>query len=381
MKAIAIFPDKKDVRLIEVDPPAIQNPTDVKIQILDVGVCGTDIKLCAFEHKVVLPPGSEYLIIGHEALGKVTEVGSQVTAFRPGDLVVPLARRPCDHPDCVACRSNRPDFCFSGEAPERGIVGLHGYMAEIVIEDEKHLNLVPPDLRDAGVLTEPLSIAEKAMLEVWQIQARLPWALRHDQHPHRKGADLSPSEKGRPHNAVVLGAGPISLLGASLLRAANFNTTVYSRKASGNPKSMVAQAIGAAYVEQEKVPMEKLAAQVGNIDLIYEGTGASELSFTMMQYLGNNGIFVFTGIPETENKVKLNADILMKNQVRKNQVVLGTVNADKTAHKRAILDLAEFKKRWPDALKEIITQRYPVDKFAIPLKGDTGGIKNVIAFG
>lgn len=260
MKAIAIFPAKKDVRLIEIDPPALKNPTDVKIRILDVGVCGTDLKLCAFEHKVVTPSGEDHLIIGHEALGQVMEVGSQVTAFKPGDLVVPIARRPCDHPDCVACRSNRPDFCFSGEAPERGIVGLHGYMAEIVIEDEKYLNGVPPDLREAGVLTEPLSIAEKAMLEVWQIQARLPWALRHDRHPHRKGADLSPSEKGRAHNALVLGAGPISLLGASILRAAHFNTTIYSRETAGTPKSMVAEAIGAPYVEQDKVSMEQLAA-------------------------------------------------------------------------------------------------------------------------
>src|ERR1700735_827499 len=203
MKSIANFPAKKDVRLIEIDPPALKNPTDVKIRILDVGVCGTDLKLCAFEHKVVTPSGEDHLIIGHEALGQVMEVGSQVTAFKPGDLVVPIARRPCDHPDCVACRSNRPDFCFSGEAPERGIVGLHGYMAEIVIEDEKYLNGVPPDLREAGVPKEPLGNAEKAMLEVWQIQARLPWALRHDRHPHRKGADLAPSEKGRAHNALV----------------------------------------------------------------------------------------------------------------------------------------------------------------------------------
>jgi threonine dehydrogenase-like Zn-dependent dehydrogenase len=49
-------------------------------------------------------------VIGHESLGEVIEVGAAVRRVRPGDLVVPMVRRPCAHEVCVPCRSDRQDF-------------------------------------------------------------------------------------------------------------------------------------------------------------------------------------------------------------------------------------------------------------------------------
>ena len=64
----------------------------------------------------------------------------------------------------------------------------------------------------------------------------------------------------------------------------------------------------------------------------------------------------------------------------KNQVLLGTVNAGRDAFEAAIRDLAEFKTRWPDALRRLITGRYSVAEFKQPLLSSEG-IKNVIRFG
>ena len=120
---------------------------------------------------------------------------------------------------------------------------------------------------------------------------------------------------------------------------------------------------------------------MGNIDLVYEAVGVAKTSFDVMMHLGLNGVFVFTGIPAPEGHVELEGNQLMRNLVLKNQVVLGTVNADKAAFLAAIRDLGEFKKRWPSALEKVISARHPIESFRELLTGKAAGIKNVIAFG
>jgi threonine dehydrogenase-like Zn-dependent dehydrogenase len=119
MKAIAVVPGTREVTLIEQDAPRVSGPTDVKLRMLDVGVCGTDREICAFQYGTP-PRDVEHLVIGHESLGEVVEVGPAVSRLRPGDLVVPMVGRQCAHDDCVACRAGRQDFCFTGDFSERG---------------------------------------------------------------------------------------------------------------------------------------------------------------------------------------------------------------------------------------------------------------------
>jgi len=64
--------------------------------------------------------------------------------------------------------------------------------------------------------------------------------------------------------------------------------------------------------------------------------------------------------------------------VVKNQVILGTVNADKAAFESAIRDLAVFKQRWPQALRSLITGRYPIEQAPQLLLGSVRGMKNII---
>jgi threonine dehydrogenase-like Zn-dependent dehydrogenase len=268
----------------------------------------------------------------------------------------------------------------TGDFTERGIKGVHGFMTETVVDEEKYMNRVPEELREIGVLTEPLTIAEKSLFQVWEIQARLPWACRHDQHPHRKGERIPSAEIGYPHNAVVLGAGPVGLLGAMLLCANGFKTFVYSKEPVDSPKAKLTQEIGATYVSGSVTSLEDMAKQVGNVDLVYEATGASRLSFEMMKYLGTNGIFVFTGVPGRKAPIEVDTDLLMRDLVLKNQVVFGSVNAGKNAYEKAIEDLWNFNKRWPNAVKALITGRFAPEKHKDLLLGDPGGIKNIINF-
>lgn len=370
MKAIAVNPKSREIGLVDHPEPSLRDEHDVALRMLEVGVCGTDREICAFEYG--LPPaGSDHLVIGHESLGEVIEVGAAVTRVRPGDLVVPMVRRPCAIESCQACRNDRQDFCYTGRFTERGIGGAHGFLTERVVDHEKYMNVVPRELRDVAVLTEPLTIAEKALQQIDDVQLRLPWAC-----------ELQPgTQKGHCHTAVVLGAGPVGLLGAMALAASGFAVFVYSREPAPNPKSELVESFGATYVSSMATSPEQLAAQVGNIDVVYEAAGASSVAFDLMRVLGTNGVFVFTGVPGRKAPIQLDADLLMKRLVLNNQVVFGTVNANRDAFEAAIEHLAEFRRRWPAALQALITGRFAIDQHAELLCGRSRGIKNVIAIG
>jgi threonine dehydrogenase-like Zn-dependent dehydrogenase len=218
------------------------------------------------------------------------------------------------------------------------------------------------------VLVEPLTIAEKGLMQLWQVQQRLPW-----------GATVEAGKSyGHRHRAVVLGAGPVGILGAMALVAQGFETFVYSREKAPNPKATLVEAIGARYVSAEETSLDGLARRVDGIDVVYEATGASRIAFEMLQIIGPNAVFIFTGVPGRKGPVEVDTDALMRNMVLKNQVVFGTVNAGKDAFEAAIRDLTLFTQRWPKEVAALLTGRFPLEAFADLLLGESTGIKNVL---
>ena len=367
MRAVAVFPRDKTVKVIDDHPePTIEFDTGVLLQMLDVGVCGTDKEICRFDYGTP-PEGSSYLAIGHESLGRVVRTGSEVTRVKPGDLVVTMVRRPCPNAACESCRAGRQDFCFTGDFTERGIKGSHGFMTEQIVDDQRYMHVVPPHLRDIGILVEPLTIAEKALIQVRDMQSRLPWTA-------------AGTSDGHGQKAVVLGSGPVGLLGAFALMLRGFDTWVYLREAEGGPAAQCVAGIGAHYASSQTTTLEQLARMSGNIDLVYEATGASELSFRALEVLGINGVFCFTGVPGRKAPISIDADLLMRNMVLKNQLVFGTVNAGADAFTAAVADLAQFHARWPQQVASLITGRFTMDTAIDLLSGQPGGIKNVVSF-
>src|SRR5262245_23670033 len=151
MKAVAVFPGSREVKVIEQEDPRFSQPDQVMLRLLDIGICGTDKELCTFEYGTP-PPGADYLVIRHEALAEVVADGSAVERFPAGDLGAPSVRSPRPHPGCLACRAGQQDYCYTGDFRERGIEQAHGYLAEYAGDQERYLNLVPPDLREIAVL-------------------------------------------------------------------------------------------------------------------------------------------------------------------------------------------------------------------------------------
>ena len=367
MKAVAVFPESRELRIIEHAEPRVTRPTDVKLRMLEVGICGTDKEICSFTYGTP-PVGSDYLIIGHESLGEVVEVGPQVDGLKVGDLVVTMVRRPCPHPECQPCRAGHQDFCVTGDYTERGIKGQHGFMAEYVVDDARYMCAVPPELREVGVLVEPASIAAKALFQTAAILRRLAWF---------DPSELSAPSR-RPYHAAVLGAGPVGLLGALALRNVGFDTYVYDRAPAPNPKSRLVESLGATYISEER--LGEFDHLLGAVELVYEASGASQLAFRAMKVLGHNSIFIFTGVPALGGANPVDTDAIMRNAVLKNQVIFGTVNAGREGFEAAIRTLGVAMRRWPMALQGLITGRYPLNAYRDLLLGQPGGIKNVLSF-
>ena len=200
MKAAAVFPARKSLEVVNDFPePKLDSPTGVKVRVLNVGVCGTDREIASFQYGFPPPAGSEFLVMGHECLGEVIEAGPEVRDLKPGDLVIPMVRRPCDHPECAACRAGRQDFCYTGDYRERGIKQMHGFLTESIVDEARYMNPVPQAIREVAVLVEPLTIAEKGLIQAGQIQKRLPWG---GEAPGRRAGRGTGGSAGRDGSAT-----------------------------------------------------------------------------------------------------------------------------------------------------------------------------------
>ncbi len=366
MKAVAAFGKEGQLRLVEHPDPHILATTQVLLRIREVGVCGTDREIAAGAQGTP-PEGERYLVVGHEALAEVVEVGTSVTRLRKGDLVVPTIRRPCRDMRCRACGQGRPEFCTTGEFGQRGIRKVHGFLAERVVDEQRYLVPVPAELRDVAVLTQPLSVAEAALRQVEDYQRRLPWAEEFE------------APGGRPPErvAVVIGAGPVGALAALALRVRGWETFIHSREPRGK-KSALAEAFGVGWSSRREETLDDLSSRTGPIDLVLEASGASPLAFEALPALGPNGVFVFTGIPGRKAPVPRELGNVMPGIVLRNQAVLGVTNPSVEAYRAAVQDLALLSRRWPTLLPQLVTSRRPFDDAPEVLSGIARGFKEVI---
>lgn len=355
MRAIGVSQARRTVRLIDHPEPRIESDDQVRLRILEVGVCGTDREICEFKFGEP-PAGSDHLVLGHEALGEVVEAGPAVRGLRPGSLVVPMVRLPCADPACGACVAGRQDFCQTDTFPEHGIRRCHGFMAERIVERERFLVPVSPALRDVAVLVEPLTIMDKALREADAIQERMPW------------------RPGIGRRALVLGAGPVGLLGAMAFLLRGCATTIVARSAGDTPNARLAKSVGATYVSSREVPLREL----GPFDVIYEAAGSPAVAFDSLSALAPNGLCILTGVPPDGDLLQIDGGRFMREIVLRNQLVVGTVNAGRESFTGAIDLLGRMNERWPQALRGLITGRHPLEAFAELLLARPRGIKSIL---
>ena len=340
MKAIAITPkEKNSARLIEMEKPEISNFSNgngVLVEVLRVGACGTDREINDGEYGIA-PKGFDFLILGHENFGRVTEIGKNVKDLKKGDFVVATIRRPFGH--SIYDTIGQQDFTTDEQYWERGISRLHGFWTDYYAEDAEFLIKIPKKIAEIAVLLEPLSIIEKGLKQAEDIQKRLDiW---------------------KPKTAAVLGTGNVGLLTVLALRLRGFEVHGFGlQEPEGYLNAELLKDIGATYDSTKQLSVRDSAEKYGEYDLIFECTGYSPIIFEAMESLNENGILILASVTGGERKTDgVESDKINQKFVLGNRALVGTVNANREHFEMGVKDLALSEAMFPGWLSRMLTHK------------------------
>jgi threonine dehydrogenase-like Zn-dependent dehydrogenase len=340
MKAIAVHPGAPNsMHLRDVPEPSLGEIPDgrgVLVEVLRVGVDGTDKEINAAEYGDA-PDGYDYLITGHESLGRVVEVGPNVpTTITPGTIVVASVRRPgMSVYDSIRLQ----DFTTDDVYFERGINKRHGYLCERYVEDFEYIVPLPDCLSETGVLLEPTTVAEKAVNQAYEIQRRLKvW---------------------QPRRAAVLGSGTVGLLTTLVMRLRGLEVVCLSLPRPPYRNSDLIEELGATYVSTQDMSVAEAAAQYGPFDLIVEATGFSPLVWEGAQALAKNGVLMLVSVTGGDRKHEVPSDMINQGFVLGNKVMAGSVNASPADFTSGRDDLVKAYAFYPGWLEKLLT--HPVE--------------------
>lgn len=346
MRALTVQPGTADsARLEDVSDPSPESGT-VLVRTLAVGICGTDAEIVRGAYGWA-PPGQDRLILGHESIGRVEEAPAD-SEVSPGDLVVGIVRRP-DPVPCPHCEIGEWDMCINGRYTERGIKEVDGYGSDFFRIEPEFAVRVEPTLGILGVLLEPASVVAKA----WD-------------HAERIGRR---SRAWEPRTVLVTGAGPVGLLAALIGAQRGMDLHVLDRVTEG-PKPQLVRDIGGTYYGGE-LPDDLRP------DIIMECTGAAAVVLDAVTRSAPSGIVCLAGISTGEHRVGVDVDALNRTLVLENDVVFGSVNANRRHYELAAAVLAEADTDW---LSRLISRRIPVEHWSEAFDRRSHDVKVILDF-
>jgi glucose 1-dehydrogenase len=345
MKAITVQPRQPGTARLEDVPEPDPRDGSVLVEAIAVGVCGTDVEIVEGKYGWA-PPKQPRLVLGHESLGRVLDPGP--SGLRTGDLVVGIVRRP-DPVPCPNCAVGEWDMCRNGQYTERGIKEIHGFMSERWRIEPEYAMKVDSSLGLLGVLLEPTTVVTKAWEQVRAVGQRAFW---------------------EPRSVLVTGAGPIGLLAALVGRMGGLEVHVLDRVETGLKPDLV-RALGATYHSGS-------VANVGfEPDVIVECTGVAQVIAESVQQVGAGGIVCLTGVGSGGRTTGFATADVAATMVLRNNVIVGSVNANKRHWYKAGQVLARGDRAW---LGRLITRREPPEAFMRALTRQPDDIKVVIQF-
>lgn len=344
MRALTVLPGQQGTVQVDELPDPAPDEGSVLVQTLAIGICGTDFEISAGEYGQA-PPGSDRLVLGHESIGRVLEA-PEGGGLAEGDLVVGIVRCP-DPVPCVNCAAGEWDMCRNGRYTEHGIKGLHGFGRERYRSTPDRLVKVDPDVGPLGVLLEPTSVVAKAWDHIERIGHRAAY---------------------EPRTALITGAGPIGLLAALLGVQRGLQVHVLDRVSDG-PKPELVRDLGATY--HTGSPDQLGVAP----DIVVECTGVPPVVAAALSATGPDGIVCLTGVSSVGRSLSLDLGGLNRELVLQNDVVFGSVNANRRHYEAAAQALARADRGW---LARLITRRVPLEQFSEALVRHPDDVKVIL---
>ena len=259
-------------------------PRDVRIDILFCGVCHSDLHTARGEWGGTVYP----VVPGHEIVGRVAEVGDDVSAFRVGDLVgVGCMVDSCQH--CASCAEGLEQYCEKGmtgtyNSPDAhtGGVTYGGYSKSIVVDDKFVLRI-----------SDKLDLAATAPLLCAGITTWSP--LRH-------------WKVGPGHRVGVVGLGGLGHMAIKLAHALGAHVVLFTRSEN---KRADALKLGADEVVISKDP-DAMAARANSLDFIINTVAVPHNLDEFLVLLKRDGVMTLVGAPPEPHPSPAVFNLIMK---------------------------------------------------------------------
>ena len=268
MKALVKSRAERGLWLEDVAEPQI-GINDVKIRVLLAGICGTDLHIYEWDSwaqsTIKIPT-----VIGHEFVGEILEVGSNVADFHPGELVSGEGHVVCGR--CRNCLAGRRHLC----ANTQGVgVNRDGAFAEYVV--------LP-------------------MTNIWRHNPAVPLEIAAIFDPFGNAVHMALSFPVLGEDVVITGAGPIGIMAAAVVRHAAARHVVIT---DINPYRLkLAEKVGVTLaVDPRAIPLKQVQRNLGmkeGFDVGLEVSGIESAFQEMLANMSHGGKIALLGIPSKE---------------------------------------------------------------------------------
>lgn len=338
MKAIQ-YQGPEKLEFVEVDTPKI-GPDEILMKIKKVGICGTDLHI----YKGGMSDLPVPLIMGHEFVGDVVEVGANVTNVKVGDRATAEHVVGCGH--CRYCLEGRRNICMTPT-----VLGLHksGALAEYMAIPANLVYPLPEGMSyDLGVLVEPLSIAVYAI--------RLGGVRVGD-------------------NVAVIGQGPIGLFVDQVAQSAGANVfgvdIMDARLGYAKANGIANETINSK--TQDAVALFREKTHHDGADLVFEAVGMETTARLAIDICRKGGTIVLLGVFEKDVCLNMMSVVKREIQIKGSWTCVNSFEAT--------INLMHSGKVKTEGF---ITHRYPfdraIDAFKDSLAYSENRIKSVIEF-
>lgn len=319
-------------------------PSDVQIEILFCGVCHSDLHTARSEW-----PGTVYPVVpGHEIVGKITSVGSNVAGFKSGDLAgVGCLVDSCR--ECASCKESQEQYCdvggmvFTYNSPDKNFPGkttYGGYSSQIVV-DQKFVLKISPKLNLAA--TAPLlcaGITTYSPLKHWGVT---------------KGKKVG-----------IVGLGGLGHMGVKFSHAFGAHTVLFTTSAS---KTEDALRLGANEVVVSK-DVSAMSKHANSFDFILNTVAASHDLDAFTALLKRDGTMCLLGVPEHSHPSPNVGNLIFRRRqiagsliggIRETQEMLDFCAEHNIVSDIEMISAAQINEAYERMLKSDVKYRFVID--------------------
>ena len=326
MKAI-VYEGVGKIKLKDVERPKLRDD-NVIVKVKSCAICGTDYKAYTIGISSIKPP----VILGHEFVGEIVEIGQKVDGFKVGNRVTMATTIPCGH--CDMCIKGFPNLCRNKMPVGTYINGAFAEYLEVPWPGIVHGNLikVPDNLSDNnGSIAEPLGCAINSQ---------------------------NIASIGFPDTVVVIGAGPLGILQAELAKARGADKVILIQRSKKRYELAKSFNIDHLICSEIEDPIKSIMDITNNkgADVVINAAPSREavkLAFKLVSKTGR--ISLFASVPKDKPFVDIDVNFIHYNQVS----VFGSSDSTSQNHRDAVKLLASKK----ISSEKLITHVLPLKDF------------------